>query len=347
MSMSRVSDVPVLEVRDLTKHFDAARRMYGFGRRQGSVRAVDGVSFSIRPGETLGLVGESGCGKTTIAKLILRLEEPTSGTVSFEGRDVTALSGKGLSEYRRSVQAVFQDPFSSLSPRMRVHDIVAEGLQIHTELSKARVTARVHEVLELVGMRPEHARLYPHEFSGGQRQRIAIARALATEAKLLVLDEAVSALDVSIRAQVITLLEDLQRDLGVSYLYIGHDLATVSHLSDRVGVMYLGRLVEVSDSETICLQPAHPYTQALFAAALPYDPDQVKQAAPVKGEVPSALRMPAGCRFHPRCPVAMDKCATVEPQTVTVRPGHHAACHLVSPAAVPVDAPTGSVDSVV
>jgi oligopeptide/dipeptide ABC transporter ATP-binding protein len=230
---------------------------------------------------------------------------------------------------------------------MRVHDIVGEGLQIHTDKTKEQITARVHEVLELVGMRSDSARLFPHEFSGGQRQRIAIARALATDAKLLVLDEAVSALDVSIRAQVITLLEDLQQELGVSYLYIGHDLATVSHLANRVGVMYLGRLVEVSDSATICLDPVHPYTQALFAAALPYDPDEVKQAPPVKGEVPSAMRMPAGCRFHPRCPHAMEQCATVEPLMTTVREGHEAACHLVTGRSEPVDAPARTVDSVV
>jgi oligopeptide/dipeptide ABC transporter ATP-binding protein len=326
---------PLLEVEGLAKHFPAGRG--GFTRRgsRGWVRAVDGVSFTIAPGETFGLVGESGCGKSTIAKLILRLEEPTTGTLRFDGQDVTRMSGKKLLGYRRAVQAVFQDPYSSLSPRMRVRDIVGEGLEIHTSMTKVQITARVHEVLELVGLRADHARLYPHEFSGGQRQRIAIARALATDARLLVLDEAVSALDVSIRAQVITLLEDLQRELGVSYLYIGHDLATVSHLSQRVGVMYLGRFVEVSDSETICLRPAHPYTQALFAAALPHHPDSVTETPAVRGEVPTALAIPAGCRFHPRCPEAMSVCTTVEPGWTTVRLGHEAACHLLPPEAMP------------
>jgi oligopeptide/dipeptide ABC transporter ATP-binding protein len=323
---------PLLEVNGLTKHFPAGRGRLGGRRQRGWVRAVDGVSFSIAPGETFGLVGESGCGKSTIAKLILRLEEPTAGTLRFDGADITRMTGRSLLGYRRAVQAVFQDPYSSLSPRMRVRDIVGEGLEIHTSMTRAQITARVHEVLELVGMRPDHARLFPHEFSGGQRQRIAIARALATDARLLVLDEAVSALDVSIRAQVITLLEDLQRELGVSYLYIGHDLATVSHVSHRVGVMYLGRLVEVSDSETICLRPAHPYTQALFAAALPFDPDTVGSAPPVQGEVPSALAVPSGCRFHPRCPQALARCSTIEPQWTTVRTGHEAACHLLVPA---------------
>jgi oligopeptide/dipeptide ABC transporter ATP-binding protein len=304
------------------------------------------VNFSIGRGETFGLVGESGCGKTTIAKLILRIEPPTAGVIRFDGVDVSALSGKSLLAYRRDVQAVFQDPYGSLSPRMRVHDIIGEVLEIHTTMTKAAISSRVHEVLELVGMRADHARLFPHEFSGGQRQRIAIARALATDARLLVLDEAVSALDVSIRAQVITLLEQLQHDLGVSYLYIGHDLATVSHLADRVGVMYLGRLCEVGDSLAIATEPSHPYTQALFASALPHRPGEHRTSAPVSGEVPSALKIPHGCRFHPRCPFAMDRCSSEEPAMIELGRGRFASCHLLDGSdharTVPQHSPAGA-----
>ncbi|MFN0026598.1 MAG: ABC transporter ATP-binding protein [Acidimicrobiales bacterium] len=320
----------VLEVRNLAKYYAAGRSLFGRGRGKGQVKAVDDVSFSVARGETFGLVGESGCGKTTIAKLILRIEAPTSGHIFFDGVDVATLSGRALLGYRRSVQAVFQDPYGSLSPRMRVRDIIGEPLEIHTSKTKAEIGDRVGEVLELVGMRPDHARLFPHEFSGGQRQRIAIARALATDARLLVLDEAVSALDVSIRAQIITLLEQLQQDLGVSYLYIGHDLATVSHLSHRVGVMYLGRLCEIGESLTVATEPQHPYTQALFAAALPYHPDEQRSAPPVTGEVPSALNIPSGCRFHPRCPHAFDRCAAEEPAMVQLGATHRASCHLLS-----------------
>jgi oligopeptide transport system ATP-binding protein len=329
----------LLEVSGLTKYFSAGSGGLLGRKPAGWVKAVDDVSFAIGPGETLGLVGESGCGKTTTAKLVLRLEEPTGGSIRFDGQDVARLSGRALLAYRRAVQAVFQDPFSSLSPRMRVGDIIAEPLEIHTELSRAAIRARVGEVLELVGMRPEHMRLYPHEFSGGQRQRIAIARALATEARLIVLDEAVSALDVSIRAQIITLLEQLQRTLGVSYLFIGHDLAVVAHISHRVAVMYLGRVVEMADSETICLAPQHPYTRALFAAALPAHPDDVKDApVTVMGDVPSALNPPSGCRFHPRCPYVLPRCSVDEPLLESLAPRHEVACHLVTaaPSAAPL-----------
>ncbi len=330
MSATESTDGPLLEVRDLVRHYPVAKGLLGLGRGHGLVKAVDGVSFAIGRGETFGLVGESGCGKTTIAKLILRIEPPTAGQILFDGRDVARLTGKDLLAYRRSVQAVFQDPFGSLSPRMRVADIVGEILEIHTTLTPAAITARVSEVMELVGLRPDQARLFPHEFSGGQRQRIAIARALAADARLLVLDEAVSALDVSIRAQVITLLEQLQTDLGVSYLYIGHDLATVSHLADRVGVMYLGRLCEAGDSVTVSTDPRHPYTQALFASALPHHPDAARDVAvPVTGEVPSALNPPLGCRFHPRCPLAGPRCSAEEPQLGEVDEAHYAACHLL------------------
>jgi oligopeptide/dipeptide ABC transporter ATP-binding protein len=322
----------VLEVEGLAKYFPAGKRFLGIGSA-GVVKAVDDVSFSIGAGETFGLVGESGCGKTTIAKMILRIEAPTRGRILFDGVDVAGLSGKALLEYRRNVQAVFQDPFASLSPRMRVRDIVGEPLEIHTSMTRAAVTDRVHEVLDLVGMRPDHARLFPHEFSGGQRQRIAIARALATNARLLVLDEAVSALDVSIRAQIITLLEQLQHDLGVSYLYIGHDLATVSHLAHRLGVMYLGRLCEVGESLSVANDPRHPYTQALFASALPHHPDDQRDTVPVTGEVPSALHLPTGCRFHPRCEHRLEQCSTIEPHMAEVGGGHRASCHLLEAAA--------------
>lgn len=316
-------------VTDLVKYFPGGRSSLGLGAPKQWVRAVDGVSFDIAPGETLGLVGESGCGKSTIAKLILRLEDPTAGSIVFEGQEITDLKGKQLNNYRRSVQAVFQDPYSSLSPRMRVHDIIAEGLRIHTDYSKSDITTRVNDVLVLAGMRPEVGRLYPHEFSGGQRQRIAIAKALVLDTKMLVLDEAVSALDVSIRAQIITLLKDLQQQLGIAYLYIGHDLATVAHLADQVMVMYLGRLLELDDSIELVKNPKHPYTQALFAAALPSHPDEVRETAEQpNAEVPTALAPPPGCHFHPRCPEAMDICSVNFPQEVKLTTGRRISCHL-------------------
>ncbi|MCC6435780.1 MAG: ATP-binding cassette domain-containing protein [Acidimicrobiales bacterium] len=319
----------LLQIEGLQKYYPVRKERL-FGGSRGQVRAVDDVSFEIGRGETFGLVGESGCGKTTIAKLVLRIEPPTAGRILFEGLDVATLRGKALLAYRRNVQAVFQDPYGSLSPRLRVRDIVGEVLEIHTSMTRQQVTTRVHEVLELVGMRPEHARLFPHEFSGGQRQRIAIARALAADARLLVLDEAVSALDVSIRAQVITLLEELQRELGVSYLYIGHDLATVAHLSHRVGVMYLGRLCEVGESIEVSTAPQHPYTQALFASALPTKPGDQREPLAVVGEVPSALQLPTGCRFHPRCPHAMDRCSAVEPVLQPTSTSRRVSCHLMT-----------------
>ena len=316
---------PLLEVRGLKKHFPVRRGL--LGRTGACVKAVDGVDFVIHEGETLGLIGESGCGKTTTSRLILRQETPTAGTILFEGRDVTGLQGAELLAYRRQVQVVFQDPFSSLSPRMRVRDIIAEPLEIHTDLSRAAISARVDEVLGLVGLPPDVAPLFPHEFSGGQRQRIAIARALATDTRLIVLDEPVSALDVSVRAQIMNQLEHLQRTLGVAYLFIGHDLATVAHISHRIAVMYLGRLVETNTSEAMCARPLHPYTQALFAAALPSHPDDRHAPVTVAGEVPSALDLPTGCRFHPRCPKVMPVCSEVEP-TLERRDGGAVACHL-------------------
>jgi oligopeptide/dipeptide ABC transporter ATP-binding protein len=316
---------PILEVRGLTKHFTTRRGL--LDRAGAQVKAVDGVDFVVHEGETLGLIGESGCGKTTTSKLILRQETPTAGAILFDGRDIAGLEGLELMAYRRAVQVVFQDPFSSLSPRMRVRDIIAEPLEIHTDLGRAAIDARVGEVLGLVGLSPDAAPLFPHEFSGGQRQRIAIARALATDTRLIVLDEPVSALDVSVRAQIMNQLEELQRTLGVSYLFIGHDLATVAHISHRIAVMYLGRIVETSTSEAMCARPLHPYTQALFAAALPSHPDERHAPAPLAGEVPSALALPSGCRFHPRCPAAMGKCADIEPALLP-REGGAVACHL-------------------
>ncbi len=317
---------PVLEVRGLTKHFPVRRGL--LGRGPALVKAVDGVDFVIQAGETLGLIGESGCGKTTTSKLILLQETPTAGTIFFDGQDIAGFEGRRLMEYRRAVQVVFQDPFSSLSPRMRVRDIIAEPLEIHTELAPAAVRARVEEVLHLVGMQPDVAPLFPHEFSGGQRQRVAVARALATHTRLIVLDEPVSALDVTVRAQIINQLEELQRTLGVSYLFIGHDLATVAHISHRIAVMYLGRIVETADSEALCARPMHPYTRALFAAALPSHPDQPPPERTIAGEVPSALALPSGCRFHPRCPTAMPICSQVEPR-LSARDGNgEVACHL-------------------
>ena len=316
---------PVLEVRGLKKHFPVRRGL--FARQTSAVKAVDGVDFAIGPGETLGLIGESGCGKTTTSKLILLQEAPTEGSILFEGRDVAGLAGAELMAYRRAVQVVFQDPFSSLSPRMRVHDIIAEPLEIHTQLSRSAIRDRVAEVLELVGLSPDVAALFPHEFSGGQRQRVAIARALATQTRLIVLDEPVSALDVSVRAQIINQLEHLQRTLGVSYLFIGHDLATVAHISHRIAVMYLGKIVEWAEGDALSARPMHPYTKALFAAALPSHPDDPKQERTIAGEIPSALNLPSGCRFHPRCPSAMPICSTVEP-TLQRRDGGEVACHL-------------------
>jgi len=317
---------PLLEVHDVQKHFPIGGSL--FGAKRALVKAVDGISFTIDTGETLGLVGESGCGKTTTSKLVLAAETPTAGRIEFEGRDVAQLKGPQLQDYRRKVQVVFQDPYSSLSPRMRVGDIIAEPVRAHERLSSADVRARVAELLELVGFRPDVARLFPHEFSGGQRQRLAIARALSTNARLVVLDEPVSALDVSIRAHIITLLESLQARLAVSYLFIAHDLAAVAHLSQRTAVMYLGKLVEVAESLELCARPLHPYTKALYAASLPSHPDEAREEIVLAGEVPSAIDPPRGCHFHPRCPFAMPRCLEQEPALVELSAGHRVACHL-------------------
>ena len=315
----------MIEARDLTKHFPLRRGL--FARVEGAVRAVDGVSFTIDSGRTLGVVGESGCGKSTTAKLILKLEEPTGGEIRFDGQPLARLGAEGLRRYRRSVQAVFQDPFASLNPRMRVGQIVAEPLVTNETLAAAAVRKRVAELLDLVGLPERAAELFPHEFSGGQRQRIAIARALALSPRLVVLDEPVSALDVSIRAQILNLLTDLQRDLGLAYLFIAHDLAAVAHMSHTIAVMYLGKIVEYGPAKTIAAEPRHPYTQALFAAALPAHPDETREEIILTGEVPSPVNPPAGCRFHPRCPHVFDRCSAEVPLLRGAH-GREVACHL-------------------
>ncbi|HEY7205179.1 MAG TPA: dipeptide ABC transporter ATP-binding protein [Methylomirabilota bacterium] len=321
---------PLLEAHDLTKHFPVRRGV--LARTIGAVRAVDGVNFSVGVGKTLGLVGESGCGKTTTAKLVLKLEDPTGGELRFEGRDISGLDAEGVKGYRRAVQAVFQDPFASLNPRMRVDAIIAEPLVTHERLDGAEVAKRVSRLIDLVGLPERTARLFPHEFSGGQRQRIAIARSLALSPRLVVLDEPVSALDVSIRAQILNLLRDLQGQLGLSYLFIAHDLAAVAHMSHTIAVMYLGQIVEIGDAQTIATRPQHPYTRALFAAALPSHPSETREEMVLSGEVPSPLNPPAACRFHPRCPHAMPRCATEEP-VLRETDGRQVSCHLyTSPA---------------
>jgi oligopeptide/dipeptide ABC transporter ATP-binding protein len=318
---------PILEVRELQKHF-AVRRGVLLSRVVGWVKAVDGVSFTVGRGETFALVGESGCGKTTTAKVILLLERSTAGTVLIKGQEIERLRGRELRRYRASVQAVFQDPMSSLNPRKRVRAIVGEPLIVNRALPRRAVAARVAELLEQVGLPSRSAELFPHEFSGGQRQRIAIARALALNPTLVVLDEPVSALDVSIRAQIMNLLKDLQAELGLTYLLIAHDLATVRYIATTVGVMYLGRLVEVAPAEDLFITPRHPYTQALLSAALPSHPDVKREEVILPGEVPSPLSIPAGCRFHPRCPAALPVCSHVDPAEREVGPGHRTACHL-------------------
>jgi oligopeptide/dipeptide ABC transporter ATP-binding protein len=315
----------LLEVENLKKHFVADRSV--FGRPTAFIKAVDGVSFTVQPGKTLALVGESGCGKSTVSRLVLRLIEADAGHVRFEGRDLGALNAGQLRAFRRDAQIIFQDPYASLNPRMTVNQILTEPLVLHDLVPPARRRERVAELLRLVGLEPRFASRYPHEFSGGQRQRIAIARALAVEPKLIICDEPVSALDVSIRSQILNLLRDLQDRLGLAYIFVSHDLAVVKHIADRVAVMNLGVIVETADARALFAAPRHPYSRALLSA-IPVPKPQAKRSRIVlQGEMPSALNPPSGCRFHTRCPYAIERCRTEVPQLVADATGHATACH--------------------
>jgi oligopeptide transport system ATP-binding protein len=317
----------LLEARSLRVHFRVKRGL--LDRASASVRAVDGVNFTLAPGETLGLVGESGCGKTTLGRAIVRLLEPTAGSIFFEGEDITRLHGAALRARRRKFQMIFQDPYGSLDPRLTVEDIVGEAIDIHRLANgPAERRRRVTELLEAVGLSAAHAQRYPHEFSGGQRQRIGIARALAVEPKLIVCDEPVSALDVSVQAQIVNLLQDLQRQRGLAYLFIAHDLAVVEHISHRVLVMYLGKVVELAEAKALVRSPKHPYTQALLSAVPVVDPASKRQRIVLAGDVPSPINPPTGCPFHPRCPIAEERCRVEPPALRELAAGHWAACHL-------------------
>lgn len=315
----------LLEVNDLCKHYPIRKGL--FSRVSGYVYAVDGISFTINEGETLGLVGESGCGKSTVGRTILKLIEPTRGEIIWRGERIDELSRSQMRPYRKQIQAVFQDPYSSLNPRMRSADIVSEPLRNYESLSKIEGRERVADLFERVGLRPDQMLRFPHEFSGGQRQRLGIARALSVQPKLIMLDEPVSALDVSVQAQVINLLEELQQEFKVSYLFVAHDLAVVKHISHRVAVMYLGRIVELAPTKELFARPSHPYTEALLSAVPVPDPKYQRKQIVLGGDVPSPINRPAGCHFHTRCPYVQERCKMEEPRLEEITPGHSVACH--------------------
>lgn len=316
----------LLEVRNLEKYFDIKGGV--FGRKIGEVKAVDGVSFHVNKGETLGIVGESGCGKSTTGKSILRLIEPTAGEVIFEGQNLLTLSKEDMRKMRRDIQIIFQDPYASLNPRHTVEKIIGEPLLVHGMTSAKERKERVIELLEVVGLQAHHRSRYPHQFSGGQRQRIGIARALANNPKLIICDEPVSALDVSVQSQILNLMEDLQKKFQLTYIFIAHDLSVVKHISDRIGVMYLGKMVELADKEELYETPKHPYTKALLSAIPLPDPDEYRERIILKGDVPSPSNPPKGCPFHTRCPKAMDICKEISPHYQLINDKHYVACHL-------------------
>ena len=322
-----MKDTALLEIKNLTKFFPVRKGL--LGTNKAIVKAVDDVSFSIKKGETLGLVGESGCGKTTTGRTIIRLYEPTSGEIHFNGQNITNVEMK---PYRKRIQMIFQDPYASLNPRMTVGDIVGEPMDIHTLEKGNERKEKIYTLLDMVGLSKEHSNRYPHEFSGGQRQRIGIARALAVQPDCIICDEPISALDVSIQAQIVNMLEDLQENLGLTYLFIAHDLSMVKHISDRVGVMYLGKLIELADSSELYKNPLHPYTQALLSAIPIADPSESRKKKRIilEGDVPSPINPPSGCRFRTRCGYAMKKCEEIEPEFKEASPGHFSACHLMS-----------------